>query len=115
VGPPQYWGVAPPTHTDRRVVAARSGLSIDHAEFPHPLIHRPERVLKRLVPMQPEIAQRRGPRLTAKAVELLAVYAKCVATAALPAEHGMKDVIKVGQILDQAEHTAVGDAVLDEP
>ena len=54
-------------------------LSIDHAQFPHPLIHRPERVLKRLVPMQPEIAQRRGPRLVAKAVERLAVHPKRVA------------------------------------
>ena len=46
--------------------------------------------------MQPEITQRRGPRLAANAVELLAVDVKRVASSALPAEHGMKEVIDPG-------------------
>jgi hypothetical protein len=59
-----------------------------------------------------EIAQRHGPRSATKAVELLAVHLKRVASSRLPAEHHMKDVIEVGQIHavrhgDQPDHHRV--------
>ena len=50
------------------------------------------------LPMQLEFVQSFGSRLSAKAVELLAVDADDVAQIAIPAENRAKDVVEIGEL-----------------
>ena len=70
---------SPPTHTHRRFIPIGTVLQIDHAEFPLPLIQRPERVEKLLLAMKSKVAELLGPGLALKAVELLTVNLDSVA------------------------------------
>jgi hypothetical protein len=85
-------------HTERNIAAFDSVLNIDDANIPLPHMQRVADVEELFLPMQFEFVQSFGSRLSAKAVELLAVDADDVAQVAIPAENGAKDVVEIGEL-----------------
>ena len=63
-----------------------------------PLVERAERVKELLLVMKSKIAKPFGPRLTLEAAVLLALDVECIADAAIPTEHGVENVIEIGNV-----------------
>ena len=89
---------SPPTDTQGRLVPLGTILQVNHTEFPFPLVERAQGVQKLLLAMKSEITQLLRASLAPETVELLAVNLEGVAGSGIPAEHGVEDVIKVGQV-----------------
>ena len=73
-------------------------LQINDTALPFPMVERAESVEEFLLPVETEIADLLGAVLALEAVELLALNLEGVADAGIPAEHSVKDVIKIGEV-----------------
>jgi hypothetical protein len=92
------WHRSSTTDTHRRFITLNAVLTVDHAQFPLPLIERAEGVEKLLLAMQPEVAEFFGAGVALEAVELPALNLEGEADAGIPTEYGVKDAIEIGQV-----------------